>query len=452
MISRLPGCCFLPVVAVLGVCGLTCLGQSADVPTLPPLVVKEPRPAFTLADAVRRGLEANPELAAFRQQRGIAAAAVVVARTYPFNPVFFGKLEGDNGPADAGITNHLAQEYKLNLELEVCGQGAHRRQAAEAALSRVEWEVAYQEVKLAARVVWAFEDVVYRQEKFRLNEDRIRLNEKAEQQVNRLRQAGQLTPADLLLVRSEVAAARAQRGPSQVALNVAQSELRRALGLADEAVPPVEGELDRHAPAADGPTLLEVALKRRPDLHARAAAVGEAEARVRLEIANRFGNPNLGAIYEVNETSVSFVGGTLTLPIPVLNAHRGLIQMRQAEQARAVADLRQTEMLVRQDVQAALARLDSARTWADNYRTQLLPTLADSLSKMEKLFAQDYKGVDVLRVIEVRRNLLKAREGYLDSLWEVAQAEADLVAAVGDPTVILGPGICEPAASARQEP
>jgi hypothetical protein len=41
--------------------------------------------------------------------------------------------------------------------------------------------------------------------------------------------------------------------------------------------------------------------------------------------------------------------------------------------------------------------------------------------------------VDVVKLIEARRKLLKPQDGYLDALWEVAQAEADLVAAVGDP-------------------
>jgi hypothetical protein len=37
-------------------------------------------------------LQNNPELAALRQQHGIAAAGVVIARTYPFNPLWEGKI------------------------------------------------------------------------------------------------------------------------------------------------------------------------------------------------------------------------------------------------------------------------------------------------------------------------------------------------------------------------
>jgi hypothetical protein len=44
--------------------------------------------------------------------------------------------------------------------------------------------------------------------------------------------------------------------------------------------------------------------------------------------------------------------------------------------------------------------------------------------------------VDVLRVIDVHRKLLRARDGYLDTLWELRQAQADLAAALGDPALL----------------
>src|ERR1700722_2963108 len=45
-------------------------------------------PPLALDAAIRLALQQNPEIAAMRQQHGIAAAGVVVARAYPFKPVF----------------------------------------------------------------------------------------------------------------------------------------------------------------------------------------------------------------------------------------------------------------------------------------------------------------------------------------------------------------------------
>src|SRR5207237_3326619 len=111
-------------------------------------------------DALRWALQYHPELAVARQQHGIAAAAVVIARTYPFNPVWTNKLFAVNGPESSGITNRLAMEQRISLDLEIRGQGKFRRQAACAALSRSDWEIANQETLLAGRTLGAFDSVV----------------------------------------------------------------------------------------------------------------------------------------------------------------------------------------------------------------------------------------------------------------------------------------------------
>jgi cobalt-zinc-cadmium efflux system outer membrane protein len=439
---------------VLSAGGLAGLARAGDAVTLPPLVVPArpltlpaPRPTLSLEEAVRLALERNPELAAFRQQRGIAAAAVVIARQYPFNPIYESKIASNNGPTAAGILNRCLQEYRVVLELEVRGQGTYRRQAAQAGLTRTEWEVAAQEVKLAGLVVLAFQEMLYRREKLRLADERLVLAEQTAQFAARLREAGKLGPADVILARADIADARAARQPALLALTKARAGLRRALGVVGD-VPEPDGSLEGPALTLDPQALLQTALERRPDLRAKAAAVAEAAAKLRLEVANRFGNPSLGPSYDVDPSSVSSYGAQMIIPIPALNTHRGEIQMKEAERAKAALDLRQTEVLVRQDVQGALARLAAARTWVYTYQSQLLPELRRSLADINKLFAAATPGVDVLRVVSVRRSLVTAQDAYLDALWELDQARADLIAAVGDPAVVLGPAFGPPGAGA----
>src|SRR5262249_44914228 len=139
----------------------------------------------------------------------------------------------------------------------------------------------------------------------------------------------------------------------------------------------------------------------------------------------------------VNETRVHFIGPQVTLPLPVLNTRRGEIQQRQAELERAALELRQAEVQVQQDVRAALARLRGAYARVTTYRTTILPDLRASLKAIERLFAQGEPGVDVLRVLDIRRKLLRAQDGYIDALWEVRQGWADLATAVGDPALAV---------------
>src|SRR5436305_6676751 len=82
--------------------GLLALAARAEppAPAAPPPV---PGGAITLEQAVAYGLQYNPQLAAVRQQHGLAEAGVVLARTYPFNPVFSSTQLAAHGP---DVTNH----------------------------------------------------------------------------------------------------------------------------------------------------------------------------------------------------------------------------------------------------------------------------------------------------------------------------------------------------------
>ena len=68
---------------------------------------------------VRRLVEQNPDIAVIRKNRGIAAAGVVIARTYPFNPVWQSYVWGDNGPKIAFVTNHVAVAQTMITEPKI---------------------------------------------------------------------------------------------------------------------------------------------------------------------------------------------------------------------------------------------------------------------------------------------------------------------------------------------
>jgi cobalt-zinc-cadmium efflux system outer membrane protein len=405
--------------------GMASVAQAAD-----PVVL-------SLPDAVRWALERNPELATLRQQHGIAAAAVVIARTYPFNPQFQTLLMGDYGP---GVTNHVFIEPQLRLELEVRGQGRHRRAAAEAGLSRTDWEIANQEMLLGIRVIRAFNTLLYRREKLRLADQAVQLQEEAATLVSKQVEAGRLGRGDVFLARADAAEAHAVRGPAQTAFDLAGVELRRLLALLNEPFD-ILGNLPVSFARVEQALLEQAALDRRADLRALQLAVEEAEARLRLEVANRHGNPTLGPAFEENETSDTFFGVTLYLWVPVFNKRRGEIMQRQAERSRAVLAVQQSEVAVRMDVRSALARLADAQTVVQTYRNETLPAIRTAREAIDRLFIAGEPGVEVLRLLDVRRRFLRANDAYLDALFELSQAQADLAAALGDPSMAFP---CEP--------
>src|SRR2546430_12225933 len=143
-------------------CLTTTLGQAAP-PAGPSAIVLGPPPqAITLEGAVVFALQQNPELAALRQQHGIAAAGVVIARTYPFNPIAQSAVFSVKGEPGLRPTK---QQHQVTLELELRGQRSFRTEAAFPALSRTDWDIAIQEVTFAVNTIRAFDILLYRQGK-----------------------------------------------------------------------------------------------------------------------------------------------------------------------------------------------------------------------------------------------------------------------------------------------
>jgi outer membrane protein, heavy metal efflux system len=402
---------------------------------------------LTLETAIAWALQKNPELAVARQQRGIAESGLIIARTYPFNPVLGIAILAVDGPADAGITNRVFNQNTLTQDVEMRGQGKIRRAVASAALSRVEWEIATQEQNMAVRTTRAFAGYVYQQGKLRLLDETIRLQEQTSEKVKKLAEQGKLRPVDLQLASVDEAEARAQRAPRLSQATVAWHDLRSLLGAPTEILS-VVGRLSPFVPDGEADPWTQFALANRADLHALGMAYQEAEQQERLTIANRFGNPNIGLKTEFNENRVYFTGGTVQFALPFFNTHRGEILQRQAEKAKVLADRQRLEIQIHQQVLAALDRLQNARKSVQLFETDILPTIRQTRDAIDKLFAQGEPGVDVLRWNDVRRRYLRSEESYLDALWELNQARADLAAAVGDFSLVCG----EPAALATLGP
>jgi outer membrane protein TolC len=424
----------LAAFALAALTGLLCLavcvlpGWAEPEAELPP-----PREqlALTLSAAVQWALAHNPTLATFRRNRGIAEAAVQIARQYPFNPIVQDFVWYGNGPAEAGVTNHVFNEHTARLDLELNRQGTYRRGIARNALTRTEWEIAAQELLVSIQVARAFNTLMYRQAKYRLLEEGLQFTEQIAEGIKQLYEQGTLKSADLLLARADVVEARNTLGPARSLAIVAENDLRRALGMIGEPFV-LDGTLEKGFVPPPANILVQAGMERRPDLHALEFAVREAEQRLKLEVANRWGNPSLGPAFELNETSVFFVGSWLIWSPPVLNTRRGEIRQRQAELARAVQAQHQSEILVQQAVFASLGRLTQADEVAKSFRTETLPLLRHTREEFDKLYSAGQPGVDMARVIDVRRRLLRARDAYLDVLFELSQAQADLAAAVAD--------------------
>src|SRR6202011_5440267 len=98
------------------------------------------------------------------------------------------------------------------------------------------------------------------------------------------------TPADLIVAETEVTDTINLVNAGRELLTIARSDLARLLGVVGAAFE-IDGKLDVPPETWDRSALTALATTRRADLNARREAVAEAAATVRLQIADRFGNP-----------------------------------------------------------------------------------------------------------------------------------------------------------------
>ncbi|HLW67780.1 MAG TPA: TolC family protein [Gemmataceae bacterium] len=411
-----------------------CLRAQQPAPVLQP--VEQKLPSLTVGNVIAYALQNNPGLAVKRHERGIASARVVIANTYPFNPVSENRIQAAFTPNDpASTTFNAPVENLITWEVEVRQQRRIRKEMAAASLTRTEWEIAFEEQTVAIQVIRAFYNVVYRQQKLELLEKTLRVNQRLVEDVERLIKTGKLRLPDKIVAQIEVSNTQDQLASGHEALTAAWQDLYRAMG-------PVGGfEIMGHLelpPLAWNPAeLCDLAVTRRADVNARRLAISEASAKTRLTVANRFGNPVVGPAFAYDNTNTVWIGVQVNVPLPFPNTHKGEILESQAEQAQAAAQLRQAEVTAMQDVAAALSRIEKAQQTLELLRTQTLPARQQAFDDMERLFQAGEPGLDILKVIDVRRQLLLGQGAYLDALLSVRQARADLLAATGEPVLDL---------------
>jgi outer membrane protein TolC len=432
---------------------------SANAPDEKPADLPEMSPLLTREAVMAQALKTNPQLVVFREARGMATAGVVLAKIYPYNPVFQSHQLYVNGPISAGITSHYYTENYAILPLELRGQGRERVASALATVTRTEWEIAGQELLTAISILRAYDTVLYREQKLRVLVETVTLSEQVLKQSRQLADAGKLGAADVLFASTELDAARAAVGQGKTAVAVAKADLQRQLGTMEIPVT-VSGELDLPLPDFDEKALTPFALKHRPEIYARRAAIEEADTQLRLQIADRYNNLAIGPRVDYSETRANFLGIVIGGFIPAFNTRQGEIAQRRAALSRANVDLHATEFLVQQSVDAALSRFHEAKKWAKDYSQTVIPNLKQARKDIEKLFIQNEQGVDLLRVLGVQRNLLRSEDAYLDAQFEVSQARLDVAAAVGEPGLALGAfhpdedkaGPCGPSVPCAVEP
>jgi len=374
---------------------------------------------LALPDVIARARAHAPVPVIARARTEEARASRVGARRLATrNPV----LEADVGPRWADGRSTDAQ-VGLSLPLELGGRRDKRIAVAEAEIQRHVLEASNAERVTVASAVLAYFEVLHRDRRLALAEERVGLAEAAERTATQRNRAGDVAEFEVNLARGEVARARSAVSAAISDQIRARGQLAIVLGLPSLKGLTVVGDLaDRSL--LDRP----VASAARPDVRTLEQELAVAKAEGALASVERFPAIDLRVFYQHERDADLLLGGAaITLP---------LFDHGQGEAARARARARRAELELTTRAAAVATELDtSAAIYAAAVEAvQRLEADALPLSAAnETSAAASYRAgkTDLGTLLLIRREVLDTRREHLDRLLDAAIAAIELWSARG---------------------
>jgi outer membrane protein TolC len=261
-------------------------------------------------------------------------------------------------------------------------------------------------------------------------QDTLNAQTKNAEVTQQLYDVGKVPKFDVLRAQAAQAAAKQQLANAQVDVIAARARLAQALGVPAETLgTPVEETLVE-APGKP----LDIALARRPELHAAQQNIAAAEATVKARKAGY--SPQVYAVGMVDAFTPADMGKSsgytvgVVAGVPILDGGRRHAEVQEAEQgvAQAQASRDNVELQVRADVATAQARVTAARQNIDTAAAQV--TAANEAYAVAQARYSAGKGA-IVELLDARQALTEAQQSQVTAQAQYRAALAELYRAMG---------------------
>ncbi|MBX7185850.1 MAG: TolC family protein [Vicinamibacteria bacterium] len=322
------------------------------------------------------------------------------------------------------------ESYFLSVPLPWPGRGARIDVAkAQAAIVGADHEVARLTARRALRLAWF--NVAAREDMAKAAADRAERVKATADAVGELFDAGRVAQLELSRARAAAAIAAADVNQAEQEHRVAESVLRRLLGILEVSQRiRVERPLPAFEPVPDLEIASAAAFARSPAAKAAEAKVLAAEASVRLASALRFPGLVVEAGVDKNDPtqlgSDRSIGVSLSVPLgagPALDIARG-------ERDRAVALRDQAKREIADAVEQAWRTAEAARARYQTLEKEALPAAQQAADLAQVAYREGRS--DIFRVLDAERALAEARAGLAEAYLAWGVAHAGLLNAIGE--------------------
>jgi cobalt-zinc-cadmium efflux system outer membrane protein len=383
-------------------------------------------------EAVAVALFLNPDLRAFRKERGVAEGELIAAGllSNPELQVTWLHIEH--------FTRSLATsgfDLALNWAPPRPGELGAKQARAEARIDQVKAQIAGEEWRLAVTVREAFIALLAAEERLRLVESSLRLQERIRQFIRDKRQLGDASSLEVNLVDIEFTSIVREELTVRNERDRTRLELDRLLGL-----PPrlelrlqIVGDPLAYSPFSLGLQTLEQAfIAHRPDLLALKQKYEQAEQSLRLAYIRRWPWFRFGPAYardEINGEAGNRWGVELGVDLPLANLNQGEIARLEAEREKLRESFAATLHEARGEVHEAYRNLTAQAQLIRLFEESIRPALEETVRLTEAGFQAGE--LNLLQVITAQDKALKSRREDLQARLEYWKAVFELERATG---------------------
>lgn len=387
---------------------------------------------LSLDEAIAAGLYLNPDLRAFRREKGIAEGELVSARLIPNPEIAVSALA--NLPGSGGGVGSAAASFLAALRRP--GETSARIARAQARIGAVNSQISAQEWKLAADIRKTYLTMLATEEQLRLADVSMKLQQRIKAYYEEKVQLGDASRLDLNLVSIEYSQVLRDQQKTSSQLDQVRQSLNRLLGLTPtynlklRASSQVLGYKAFHLSVA---SLELTALDNNSELAALKQEYEQAEQDLRLAYLQRIPWFRLGPGYEREsggrEGTTNRLGFALALDLPVFNRNQGEIAIREAARDKVRDQFTAKLHSVEAEINEAYRNLQAQEKLIQLFKDSIQPALEENAQLTEAGF--QVGELNLTQLIATQDKVLRSRRDYLDAELEYWKSLADLEAVSG---------------------
>lgn len=410
-------------IAMLVAAGIPCLLTAAEpadfAGAVPPSPDEVSLSKMTLEQCVTLALGNHPRLSEYDARIAEAQGNAVQAGLYPNPRIDSGNPQtiGNNktGIYTIGLTQEVIRGGKLKLQQAAATEAAHQAR----------WDAVRRRFEVLTNVRQEFFSTLAAQRRVYLLEQLLKLARSSENTSMNLLNAEQVSETDVLLLRVERRKAETALQSAEIALVGQRRQLATSIGVTEETVGEVAGNLKSSVTDFNDEEVLAQVLTTSPMVQAANIDINRTIFVLRRAEVEPI--PNLilqgGTQYQEDKSNFQALAG-IYIYVPIWDKNTGNIMAAQASVRKSIANRQAVQQELTKELAHAITRFRVAERAVKNYEEGILPDAMRTLELVQKAYERGQ--FEILRLLQTQRTVFEVNIDYVAALENRLNSAAEI--------------------------